>query len=165
MTRFATNGLIVLVLCCLPALTGCVDQEKKKALADLETSEAALAGANLDLAAARAALDTAQKERDSLQKELQDLKGQNQRLRAQMDKLAANLEASELQREQLTKQSASAREAAAKESAGLKTRMAALEKDLADRVAQIESLQEQIAQLHKKLDAALQPPAPPKPAP
>jgi hypothetical protein len=63
MTRRRTNCFIALVLCCLPALAGCVDQEKKKALADLQTTEAALASANRDLAAARAALDTTQKER------------------------------------------------------------------------------------------------------
>jgi TolA-binding protein len=113
MTRLPTNCLILLVLCCLPALTGCVDQEKKQALADLQTTE--------------------------------------------------ELQASELQREQLKKQSASAREAAAKESNDLKARIAALEKELADKTAQIESLQQQMAQLQKKLDAALQPPATPAP--
>jgi len=33
MTRLPMNCLVALSLCCLAALSGCVDQEKKKALA------------------------------------------------------------------------------------------------------------------------------------
>ncbi len=186
MTRRRTDCLVALVLCCLPALTGCVDQEKKKALADLQTTEAALAGANRDLAATRATLDTTQKERDSLQKEVQDLKGENETQRKRIDKLTADLQASQglteqlkkgveqarmaaqasaAQTEQLKKQVASAGEAAAKENENLKARLAAREKDLADRMAQIQVLQQQIADLQKKVEAASKPPTPAKPAP
>jgi chromosome segregation ATPase len=183
MTRLRRNCLVVLVLCGLPALGGCIDQEKKKALADLQTAEAALAGANRDLAAARGALATAQKERDSLQKELQDLKGRNEVQRKQIDKLTADIQASELQREQLRKQVdqlASEMKAvraqneqlkkqlarageAARQSEDLKTKAAALEEDLAQRMVQIQSLQKEIAELQAKLDAALKPPATPAP--
>jgi len=70
--------------------------------------------------------------------------------------------ASGTQSEQLKKQLASAG-TAARESAELKVKMAAVEKDLAQKTAQVQSLQEKVAELQKKLDAALQPPA--KPAP
>ena len=72
------------------------------------------------------------------------------------------MRASGTQSEQLKKQLASA-ETAARESAELKVKMAAVEKDLAQKTAQVQSLQEKVAELQKKLDAALQPPA--KPAP
>ena len=89
MTRLSTNCLFALALCCLPVLAGCVDQEKKKALADLKTTETALAS--------------------------------------------------------------------------LKAKTADLEKELAQKTAQIKSLQEKIDELQKKLDAALKPPAKPTP--
>jgi chromosome segregation ATPase len=170
MTRLLMNCPIALTLCCLPVLAGCHDREKQKALADLQTAETALADANRELAANRATLDTTQKERDSLQKDLQNLKGQNDTLRQQVDRLTAGLQAFEAQREQLktrvdelTAQIATTREAAAKEDDSLKTKIAALEKDLAQKVAQIQSLQEKVAEVQKTLDVVLKPPA--KPAP
>jgi chromosome segregation ATPase len=170
MTRLLMNCLIALVLCCLPVLAGCHDGEKQKALADLQITETALGDAKRELATNQATLDTIQKERDSLQKDLENLKGQNDALRQQIDRLTAGLQAFEAQREQLktradelTAQIASAREAAAKENDSLKTKIAALEEDLAQKVAQIQSLQEKVAEVQKTLDAVLKPPA--KPAP
>jgi len=88
---------------------------------------------------------------------------QREQLKKQMDQLAAAVQASEAQGEQLRKQLASVREAATKESDGLKAKIAALEKDLAQKLAQIQSLQEKKAELQKKPETAIKPPE--KPAP
>ncbi len=182
MTRLPMDCLITLVLCCLPALVGCHDAEKQKALADLQSTETALASAHQELATTRATLDKTQKERDRLQKELQNVTAQCETQRKQVDKLTADMQASEAQREQLKKrvdeltaqvqaceaqreqlkkQLATAGEAATKENESLKTKMAALEKDLVQKEVQIRSLQEKTAELQKKLEAALKPPAKP----
>ncbi len=182
MIRLPLTYLVALVLCGLLALGGCVDQEKKKALADLQTTETALA-------TTRATLETTQKERDALQKELQEIKTMNTAQQKQISELSAKVQASEMQREQLKrqitelgakaqasearseqlgKQLATVREAAGKENEALKARIAALEKEVADRDAQIKSLQDKMAEMGKKLEAtAAKPPEKPpeKPAP
>lgn len=78
-----------------------------------------------------------------------------------VDELATRLQASDAEKDQLKKQLTTAREAATKENESLKTKMAALEKDLAQKLAQIKSVQEQIAELQKKLDAVSKPPEKP----
>jgi chromosome segregation ATPase len=153
MTRLPRNGFVVLVLCCLPVLAGCHEAERKKALADLQTTETALAQANQELATTRTTLETTRKERDSLQKEVQGLKIQNSTQQKRLDERAAEMQASGLQTEQLKKQVAelttqvqtleaqnnelkkqlAAASDAAKENESLKTKMAALQKDGRDR--------------------------------
>lgn len=163
MTRSPMNYLVALVLCCLPALTGCSDPEKRKALADLETTQTALASANRELAATQATLDTTRKERDALRQELQDLRGRNETQRVKVDQLTADMQACQLQREQLKKQLAQAGETAAAESESLKAKITAMEEDLAQKNTSIQSLQEKIAELQQKPDAAVPPVETPAP--